>query len=268
MEKWTRALLLLVTMLLVLGGGLVISACGGGDDTETEVSSRVREAMALLSKPDLSELTEPERELVGPALREALARAGKVRVSNTIDAQDIVFGPDGRVVMMRKSSTAQRQPPEFATPEVGESQMVRVYDGPPAKFCDGREDPEMSMMREYVHEFGEWQVSTKAIALEEVPFESVLSRLDLSVAKDAGFSDEEGRHLRGLSVPFPQPGDPEATLTVWIDLEDGLIRKVVSTLPGVPGSAFPFAFDYDAPIEIEVPSEPSAPDCISAESGG
>ena len=266
MRKRTRVVFLLVGMVSLLGGG-ALSACGDGE-SGTEVPARVREATALLARSSLSELTEVEQELVESALREALGWAETVRVKSTLDQQDIVFGPDGRVIMMRTFGTAEHQLPEYATPEVSPSETIRVYGDSPARFCDGREDPELIMVQEYVFAFDEWQVSASAIPPEKVPLGLLFSRMDLSVAEDAGFSEERGRQVRGFSVPFAQPDDPEATATVWVDLEDGLIRKLETTLPGLPGSSYPFPFDYDVPIEIELPSEPTAPDCVPVESGG
>jgi hypothetical protein len=267
MRNHTRVFLLMVAMTSALVAGVTLSGCGGGE-SEPEVSPRIQEAMALLAQPDLSALSESERNLVVSALRGALGTAGKVHLKSTLDEQDIVFNRDGDVAMMRQFGKAERQPPEFATPEVGASETIRVYGGPPARFCDGREDPGLVMVTEYVSAFGEWKVSARAVPPDQVPFGLLFSRLDLSVAKDAGFSDEEGHRLRGFSVPSPQPGDPEGTLTVWVDLEDGLIRKVTTTLPGAPGSSYPFTFDYDVPIEITVPSEPAPPDCVPEESTG
>jgi hypothetical protein len=258
--------ILLATLLVFLLAGALLSACGdGADEEDGDEPVPIQEAVALLARPDLSDLTEAEQDLVETALRDALSRAGKVHVRGTLDELDIVFGPGGRVDKMRVFGTAERQPPEVATPEAGQTQTIRVYSGPPTRFCDGREDPELVMVQEYELAFEEWQVSTKAIRPDQVPFGMLLSRIDLSIAEDAGFSEERGRQLRGLSAPFPQPEDPEATVTVWVDLEDGLIRRVETTLPGAGGATYPFAFDYSAPVEIEVPSEPAARDCVSAE---
>ena len=254
-------------MMSLLGAAAVLSACGDGE-SGTEVPPRIREATALLARSDLSELTEAEEDLVESALREALGWAETVRVRSILDEQDLAFGSDGRVAMMRRFGTAERGPPEFATPEVSRSETIRVYVGSPAQFCDGSEGPELAMVQEYKFAFDEWQVSARAIPPDQMPFDLLFSRLDLSVAEDAGFSEDRGRQLRGLSVPFPQQGDPEATATVWVDLEEGLIRRLETTLPGAPGSSYLFTFEYDVPIEIEIPSEPAAPDCIPVESGG
>jgi hypothetical protein len=267
MGKRSRAAILLAVILSLLGGSAVLSACGGGG-TKTEESTRVPEAMALLERPDLSQLTEAERDLVKSALREALGRARKVRVLSTLDEQDLVFGADGRVAMMRSFATQKGPAPGPGTPEASESETIRVYDGPPAHFCDGREDPGMVMVIEYTSTSGQWQVSARAIQPDQVPFEVLLSGIDLSVAKDAGFSDEGGHRLRGFSAPFAQPGDPEATVTLWVDLQSGLIRRLETTLPGAAGSSYPFALDYDLPVNIQVPSEPAAPDCVPVEQSG
>lgn len=267
MGKRTRFVFLLAAMVSLVGAAAVLSACGDGEG-EREVPARVREAAALLAGSNLSELTEAEEELVESALREALGWAETVRVTSTLDQQDIVFGEDGRVVMMRTFGTAEHQLPEYETPEVSPSETIRVYGESPARFCDGTEDPELIMVQEYVFAFDEWQVSAKAVPPENVPLALLLSGLDLSIAEDAGFLEEQGRQLRGLTVPFAQPDDPETTATVWVDLEDGLIRKLETTLPGVPGSAYPFAFGYDVSIELDIPSEPAAPDCVPVESGG
>jgi len=267
MGKRARFVFLLAVMLSLVGAAAVLSACGDGEG-EREVPPRVREATALLARPSLSALTEVEEEIVESALREALGWAETVRVKSTLDQQDLVFESDGRVAMMRTFGTAEHQLPEYATPEISASETIRVYGESPARFCDGTEDPELILVREYVFAFDEWQVSAKAVPPERVPLALLLSGVDLGIAEDAGFLEERGRELRGLTVPFAQPDDPESTATVWVDLEDGLIRKLETTLPGVPGSAYPFTFDYDVPIELEIPSEPAAPDCVPVESGG
>lgn len=267
MRNRTRVLLSIVAMTSALLASVTLSGCGG-EKTETETSPQIQQAMALLAQPDLSALSDAENELVVSALREALGKAGKVHIKSTLEEQDISFASDGRVAAMREFGTAEHQPPEFATPEVSPSETILLYDGPPASFCDGREDPTLVMVREYVFAFGQWTVSARAIPPDEVPFGSLFSSMDLSVAKDAGFSDEQGRRLRGFSVPFPQPGDPEATATVWVDLADGLIRRVSTPIPGLAGSSYPFTLDYDVSTEIEVPSEPAPPDCVPVESTG
>lgn len=260
-----RVFLILAIGMSLLAGAL-LSACGDGQEEEDgDKPPRIQEAVELLATADLDGLTEAEQDLVESALRDALSRAGKVHVSSSIDAMDIAFGPDGRVTMMRSFGPVERQPPDVATPELSSTQTIRVYGSPPALFCDGREDPELVMVQEYKFAFDRWQVSARAIGPDEVPFGLLFSRLDLSIAEDAGFSEEQGRQLRGLSVPFSQPEDPEATVTVWVDLEDGLIRRVDTAISGVSGGRYPFAFDYGVSSDIEVPSELTAPDCVPAQ---
>jgi len=267
MKKRTAVVFLLAAMVSLVGAAALLSACGDGE-SEAELPARVREATALLAETNLSDLTEAEQETVESALREALGWAETVHVTSATDAQDIVFRPDGSVAMMRVFGTAERGPPEYTTPETSTTQTISVYGEPPARFCDGHEDPEMLMMQEYVFAFGEWQVSAEAVGPDEVPLGLLFSYVDLSVAEDAGFMDERGHQVRGLTVPFPQPDDPDATITLWVGLEDGLVHKLEMTLPGLPESAYPFVFDYDDNIEIEVPSEPAAPDCVPEESSG
>jgi hypothetical protein len=275
MGKLTKPALLLAAMALFLSGATVLSGCGDGatrrEPTSTptrEVPPAVRDAMALLAEPDLMQLTAAERDQIKSALREALGSVGKVHTSSTLDEQDIVFGPDGRVAMMRVFGTAEHQLPDYVTPEISPSETIDVYDGPPARFCDGREDPGLVMRVEYMFAFDQWQVAATAILPAAMPLEQLFSRIDLSNAKDAGFSDDQGSRLRGFIVPSSQPGDPEATLTVWVDLENGLISKLETTVPGVPGYSYPYTFNYDTPFEIKIPSELAAPDCVPVESGG
>ena len=263
MAQRTRIAFLLVTAMFSLGIVAGLSACGDGEG-ETKAPS-LAEAAGLLAREDLGELTEAERGLVESGLREALGRAGAVRVTSAIDQLDFVFDSDGRLAMMRIPGTAESQSPGFETPEVSESQSISVYVGPPARFCDGEGDPELLMVQEYEYAFDEWQVSAKAIRPDEAPFGLLLSRIDLGVAQDAGFSEPEGRRLRGLTLPYPQPQDPEATVTVWVDVEDLLIRRLDVTMSGASGASYPFTFDYDVPIAVEVPPEPAAPDCVAAE---
>ena len=264
MAKRIRIMLLLVAAMWLLGAVAGLSACGDGEG-DTEAPSLVPGAADLLAREDLNDLTEAEQALVESALREALGRAETVRVSSAIDQLDFVFDPDGRVAMMRTFGTTGGQPPESETPEIGGSQTIRVYMGPPARLCDGEEDPELLMVQEYKYEFGEWQVSAKAIRPDEVPFGLLFSRIDLDVAEDAGFSQDGGRRLRGLTLPYPQPEDPEATVSVWVDVEDLLIRRLDVTMPQASGASYPFAFDYDVPIDVEIPPEPVPPDCVPAE---
>jgi len=267
MGRLGRVVVLLAALTLPLGAGLVPAGCGGGGG-RTEGPASIQEATVLLAKPDLNELTKDERDIVQLGLREALAKAGNAHASSALDEQDIVFGPDGRVVMMRVFGTGGRRSPDVLTPEGNRAESISVYSGPPAPFCDGRQDPQLVMVKEYKFALGQWTVSASAIPPEDVPLQLVFSRIDLSVAQDAGLSDDQGRRLRGFSVPFPQPGDPAATVTVWVDLEEGLIRRLEATVPGSTSASFSITLDYDVPIKIEIPSKPTAPDCIPVESGG
>ncbi len=252
MRKPTRIISLLAVVWL-LGAAAGLLACGDGDG-ETDGPSLVGDATSLLAREDLDDLTEAEQDLVESALRQALGEAGTVRVVSAVDQMDFAFSANGRLVMMRT----------LESPDAGKPETIRVYLEPPARFCDGEEDPEQIVVQEYTYTADEWRVSASAISPDEVPFGVVLSRLELGAVEDAGFSEEEGRRLRGLTVPFPQPADSEATVTTWIDLEDLLIRRLEVTIPSASAS-YPYVFVYDVPVEIEVPAEPAAPDCVPAE---